>query len=100
MTELKVESGLLAGNCRIRCAVIGLACERFRLKSGRWPSSLDELTPAFLSAIPLDPFDGQPLRYLKLVDGVVVSSTGTHPPGSMKIAHPGLPEGIKIGFRL
>jgi hypothetical protein len=86
------------GAAEARCAVAGLACERFRLKSGRWPESLEELVPTFLAAVPLDPFDGEPLRFLKLDDGVIVSSIGKPPANSIKNAHPGLP--LAIGFQL
>jgi hypothetical protein len=80
-----------------RCAVVGIACERFRLKRGRWPAALAELCPEFLASVPLDPFDGQPLRFAKQDDGVVVHSVGKTPAAA---GRPGLPEGIQIGFRL
>jgi hypothetical protein len=84
-----------------RCAVAGVACERFRQERGRWPNDLNELLPKFLAAVPLDPYGGAPLRYAKLDDGVVVSSAGKGPsrvePGPSR---PGLPEGIDFGFRL
>lgn len=40
-----------------------VAIERFRLRHGKLPATLDALTPEFLYEVPLDPFDGQPLRY-------------------------------------
>jgi len=88
------------GTVESRCAVTAMACERFRLKFGRWPNSLSELTPELLSAIPLDPFNGEQLRYQKLVDGVVVSSVGKSLPGNPRVVHPGLPDEIEMGFRL
>jgi len=45
-----------------------VALRRYELRNSKWPDSLDELVPEFLSVIPLDRFDGQPLRY-KLQDG-------------------------------
>ena len=39
------------------------ACRRYRAKRGRYPEKLDELVPEFIAAVPLDPFDGKPLRY-------------------------------------
>ena len=39
------------------------ACRRYRAKHGRYPETLDELVPEFIAAVPLDPFDGKPLRY-------------------------------------
>lgn len=55
-----------------------LACERFRLAQGKWPTALDALVPQYLSAIPLDPFSGQPLLYRLLPDGVVIYSIGAN----------------------
>lgn len=40
-----------------------LACRRYRARRGRYPDRLEELVPEFLDAVPLDPFDGKPLRY-------------------------------------
>jgi hypothetical protein len=37
-------------------------------QNGGWPATLDELTPMLLPAVPLDRFDGRPLRY-RLIDG-------------------------------
>ena len=59
-----------------RCVVVGLACERFRLKHARWPETLAEIPKELLENIPLDPFDGQPLRYRALPDGIVIYSVG------------------------
>jgi hypothetical protein len=72
----------VAGACwrsaaEARCVVVALACERFRLKIGRWPNDLAELPPDLLpGGVLLDPFDGKPLRYKRLDDGVVVYSIG------------------------
>jgi hypothetical protein len=84
-----------------RCAVVAIACERFRVKHGKWPQSLSELCPEFLAAIPLDPFDGLPLQLTKQNDGIVLHSVGRNTQLlATGAAHPGLPEGIEIGFRL
>jgi hypothetical protein len=40
-----------------------LALKAYQLKHGRLPAELSELVPQFLSAVPRDDFDGQPLRY-------------------------------------
>jgi hypothetical protein len=59
------------------CAVAGLAVEQFRREERRWPESLDEVVKAgFLKAVPLDLFDGRPLRYRRAREGVVVYSIG------------------------
>jgi ABC-type transport system involved in multi-copper enzyme maturation permease subunit len=60
----------------LRCAVAMLAVERYRLAHGNWPKSLNELVPAFLREVPADPFDGKPLRFRRLPDGVVIYAVG------------------------
>jgi hypothetical protein len=60
----------------LRCAATGIAVERFRQLTDGWPASLAEIPKTILPSIPLDPFDGQPLRYIKRDDGVTVYSIG------------------------
>jgi ABC-type transport system involved in multi-copper enzyme maturation permease subunit len=60
----------------LRCAVVMLAMERYRLALQRWPESLEALVPGFLREIPADPFDGKPLRYRRQGGGVVIYSVG------------------------
>jgi hypothetical protein len=50
---------------RLRCAKTACAIERFRLKHGKLPEKLEELVPEFLSEVPIDPFDGKKLRYVR-----------------------------------
>jgi hypothetical protein len=45
-------------------ALTVIAIESFRRARGKWPGALNELIPAFLPSLPLDPFDGKPLRYV------------------------------------
>jgi hypothetical protein len=59
---------------RVRCAIAGVAAERYRLENGRWPDRLEDLVPRYLSAVPSDPSDAQPLRYRRTEDGVIVST--------------------------
>jgi hypothetical protein len=60
----------------LRCGVTAVAAERYRLANLRWPKNLDELVPHYLSSVPIDPFDGQPLRYRRLDDGVLIYTVG------------------------
>ncbi len=60
----------------IRTAIAALATERFRLEQGRWPDSLDELVPMYLTAVPRDPFLAAPLKLRKPPDGLIVYSVG------------------------
>ena len=52
---------------RLAITVAGL--ERHRLATGSYPKALDDLVPRFMVAAPLDPMDGQPLRYRLNADG-------------------------------
>lgn len=65
-----------AHTARLRCARTALAVEQYRLKVAELPPSLSALVPEYLSAVPLDPFDGAPLRFKKLANGYVVYSIG------------------------
>jgi hypothetical protein len=61
----------------LRAAQTALGIERYRLQdNGGLPETLADLVPRFLSAIPGDPFDGEPLRYKRLESGYVVYSLG------------------------
>jgi hypothetical protein len=59
-----------------RLAQLALAVEAYRQKHHSLPERLDELAPAFLPAIPLDPFDGQPLRFKRDGNDVMLYSIG------------------------
>jgi hypothetical protein len=79
-------------NCRLKTAQVRalmalVAVERYRLKNGKWPASLEELKPDFLAAVPLGPFDGKPLRYSRRPEGVTVYSVGPN----------GVDDGGKVG---
>ena len=53
-----------------RMTVAAIALKRYQLKHGNYPPDLNSLTPEFLSAVPLDPVDGKPLRYKLNSDGI------------------------------
>jgi hypothetical protein len=58
-----------------------IALKRHQSAHKAWPDSLDQLTPAYLPSIPLDPIDGQPLRYKKAAneaDGYTLYSIGVN----------------------
>lgn len=55
------------------CAATAVACERFRRKNGRFPTEPAELVPDYLPAVPVNPFDGQPVTYRVYPDRVVLS---------------------------
>ncbi len=51
--------------CTKRDAALAMiSAESYRRAHGAWPASLSELVPGYLPSVPLDPFDGKPLRYV------------------------------------
>ena len=59
-----------------QAADTALAIEQFSRKNGGLPDKLDELVPEFLDKVPIDPFDGQPLRYVVRKNEYVIYSIG------------------------
>jgi hypothetical protein len=73
----KAISVQLRVHANLRCAAIALAAERYRVRQGAWPDSLEELVKGgLLPAVPRDPYNGGPLRMKKTADGLVVYSVG------------------------
>jgi hypothetical protein len=50
-------------------ARIAIALERYRLKQGAYPGSLDALAPAFMQEVPADIINGESLNYHLTPDG-------------------------------
>lgn len=64
-------------DARLASLRTALALERFRIAhQGSLPTTLTELVPEHLPAVPRDIFDGQPLRYKVLPRGYVIYSIG------------------------
>ncbi|MBM4038315.1 MAG: hypothetical protein FJ290_07365 [Planctomycetes bacterium] len=92
-----------AQNHMARCesARVALAALRYKAKHGRLPADLAALVPGFLKAVPLDPFDGKPLRYKAGEAGLTVYALGENGKDDGGLTQPP-PEGKPpdIGFRL
>ncbi|HET6250920.1 MAG TPA: hypothetical protein VFE47_24740 [Tepidisphaeraceae bacterium] len=53
---------------------LGIALTKYRLQHGAYPKTLESLTPDFIASLPLDPFDGKPMRYrLENGDAIIYS---------------------------
>ncbi len=65
---------------RDQLLVVSIAARRFRLAHGRWPETIEELTPEFLEATPVDLFTGGPLRLQVESDQVLVVDGGEAEP--------------------
>lgn len=53
----------------IDMARTAVAIERFRLTKDALPRDLATLVPDYLDQVPIDPFDGQPIRYRRTIPG-------------------------------
>jgi hypothetical protein len=49
--------------CILAATRIMVACKIYQKKEGKLPADLQSLVPLYLPSIPVDPFDGKPLRY-------------------------------------
>jgi hypothetical protein len=86
----------------LRYAAAALAAERYRLAEGRWPERLAALVPRYLVQVPIDLYDGRPLRLRRLPDGLLVYSVGpdrTDDGGRLDRKQPDEP-GSDLGFQL
>jgi len=94
------------GLALMRCTQTAIAQERFRLHYGHWAQSLTDLIPEFLSAMPIDPFNRQPLLMVQSEEAMTIYSFNddlTDDGGSVRSTP--LPNGrgfenLDIGFRL
>jgi tRNA A-37 threonylcarbamoyl transferase component Bud32 len=101
---------------RLNSALAAVAVECYRRVHGTWPADLEALVPAYLTHVPQDPYDGKPLRYRRVADGVVLYSVGpdrtdnqatldransqtTLDQSGMERTQPP-PDGTDVGFRL
>jgi hypothetical protein len=66
----------LAHMTKLQVASTALAVERYRLTNGRRPAELGQLVPRYLEHVPVDPYDGAPLRYQRRDPGYVIYSIG------------------------
>ena len=55
---------------------LGVAAEKYRLRHGRFPARLEDLAPEFIPVVPLDPFDGKPMRMKRTDHSLIVYSIG------------------------
>jgi hypothetical protein len=51
------------GNVELAATRILLAMKAYKLDKGALPKNLDELVPQYLDAVPIDDYDGKPMRY-------------------------------------
>jgi hypothetical protein len=66
-------------------AATAVALRRFRLDHGAYPATLDELVPAYVKALSVDPYAGHPPRYVRQGSGFELHSSVPVSPGSFTI---------------
>jgi hypothetical protein len=93
------------GQAQLRCALAAVAIERYRRERRQWPSAINDLEENQLMTIPLDPYDGRPLRFLCFLgfpsDALVysVGPDGEDNHGHLDPKRPDAPS-TDIGFRM
>jgi len=60
-------------------ALIIIAADLFRRQYGAFPKTAEELVPAFLSKVPIDPFTKKPLKYFISEGRPMIDSFGLKP---------------------
>jgi hypothetical protein len=100
--EYHVGSGQIRTQAELRCVIVAIAAERYRLAHGQWPAAPAALVPDLLSKVPIDPFDRQPVRYHKLLDGLVIYCVGPDriDDGGRLARGPNATAGTDVGVRL
>jgi hypothetical protein len=48
--------------------LVAIALQLYHRREGTWPASLNQIVPGLLPRVPVDQFDGKPLRY-RLIEG-------------------------------
>lgn len=74
-TIVEFETKSTASN---RAASTAAAIEMYALDRGELPESLSDLVPAYMPSVPVDPFDGNELRYAQTEEGYSVYSIGSN----------------------
>jgi tRNA A-37 threonylcarbamoyl transferase component Bud32 len=73
---LKLTAAAQRVKAGLESALAAVAAERYRLANKHWPRDLAALVPEYLAQVPTDPYDGQPLRYRRTADGIVIYAVG------------------------
>jgi hypothetical protein len=64
------------GTMRLRNTLTVLRLSVFRCDHGNYPEQLEQLVPDYCPEVPVDVFDGLPLRYRRTADGFILYSVG------------------------
>lgn len=67
--ESKVRADL-----RVSATAVLVGIRRYEIDRGSLPDTMEDLIPAYIDSAPIDPYDGQPLRYI--ADDQIIYSVG------------------------
>lgn len=96
-TVSKSLSRILQGQAMADLTVAAIALERYATTEIGHPSTLAELVPEYLVAVPNDPLDGQPVRYkTSTFGGYLLYSVGLNGEDNQGVAAPNAEEGRKM----
>jgi hypothetical protein len=99
----KILESSLRTRALLLSASVAVACERYRLRFGKWPGSLSDIPAEILPAIPTDPYDGTPLKYRTESYGVIVYTVGEETDRAPSVAgrvEPNPTQGLGCGWKL
>jgi hypothetical protein len=65
----------------VQLALVGATVEGYRVRTGNLPPDLDALSPEFISAIPIDPYTGEPILFSRTDQYYRVFSRGAEDSG-------------------
>jgi hypothetical protein len=68
--------GFTRGDAQIGITETVLALCRYHAKNDKYPETLHELVPDFLPFVPIDPFDGKPMRMKQANGKILIYSVG------------------------
>lgn len=80
-------------------AIVAVALELHRLRTGAYPATLHDLVPAMLPEIPPDRFDGRPLRFAPREDKPIVYSIGSDNTDDGGVLPPGVARTAPAAWR-
>jgi hypothetical protein len=72
----RLAQNVAIADARRRVARVAVAAARYQGEQRGLPEGLEELTPDFIAAIPVDPFDGKPLKFKRTKRGLTIYSIG------------------------
>ena len=66
----------IVGEANRRLTRLAIATSAYYSEKGAYPARIDNLVPEYIKQIPMDPFDGKPLRMTATAEGVAFYSIG------------------------